>query len=190
MVKWYYYNLSFYYTGPTYGMPDDSEISKEAGSHLLNAETLILKAAKKHKISIRHAYMWPDGSLYKYARFRKQITVDDLRPIFNQEYKVGEEGKTSMVGISSIRLLDHTEYSKITGFELISVKDQFTIKSKKKFIEIYNARTKQREENMEAYHKARDECTVCRPGQMACDGCSVVLEVARMSEKSIVWAVA
>lgn len=67
-----YYDLDFYYPGP-YGDPED----KEANQALQDAKKIISKIADQlaPEISILHAYSWPDGSLFKYARAEEHIDI-------------------------------------------------------------------------------------------------------------------
>jgi len=66
------------YEGPKdNGCPDDSEESEKAQRALTAAENEVDSALKG--LETKHAYSWPDGSLYKYIRIDGPVDISVLR---------------------------------------------------------------------------------------------------------------
>jgi len=74
----HYYQLSFYYPGPTVNIPSDSECSRDASQANFDADDAISLRVKTAKLEMRHAYAWPDGSLYKYIRTPQKTSLEDF----------------------------------------------------------------------------------------------------------------
>jgi hypothetical protein len=68
--------IQFLYDGPTSG-PNPTE---EASRVLDKAESAVERKLNENNIQFRHAYSWPDRSLYKYVKTEK--TVEELNNIF------------------------------------------------------------------------------------------------------------
>jgi hypothetical protein len=56
------YQVQFQYPGP-YGWPEDVDASQA----YFKAEAIVLAALKKLRLEQKHAYGFPDGSMYKYV---------------------------------------------------------------------------------------------------------------------------
>jgi hypothetical protein len=63
---------------------------KKANQQLIKAEKIVEAALKKTKLNFKHAYCYPDGSLYKYVK--TDLTEERLRQVLTnalQGTKVG-----------------------------------------------------------------------------------------------------
>lgn len=71
-----YYNVGFKYVGPRVNIlgDDDDPATLAADKALREAEKMLSDALAAADIDFRHAYAWPDGSLYKFVRTERSQT--------------------------------------------------------------------------------------------------------------------
>lgn len=175
---WHYYLLSFSYNGETVNCgPGDDDLSRDASAACFSAEDRVEQLAKEANLEMCHAYSWPDGSLYKYVRTKKEMTYQDFDDVF-YDMKNLREGKRfihsdgrrvhqPIVSVGECNKVDHKKISQVWPY--ISVEEKFTCDNKS-FMALSDQRNKQREECFATYHKHREECPDCpKPTGFACD---------------------
>ena len=189
-----YYDIEFgYYPGPYCGNPGPDRLSHDASAANIAADELVEQAAEANGIEMMHAYSWPDGSLYKYIRTDKALTLDDLKRIFTitaelerpdpDDAKVKE--KITMRVSPSIREMPLVKAQCIQGGSafFVTLEERFELARKHgedhkahnaALTAIHNAREDELKAipDYTAYDRARDACAICKPGQMACHDCS------------------
>jgi len=79
------YCASFYYPGPYCGVSCEGEAENK---RLHSAEEYVEEQLRNHDIKFRHAYSWPDGSLYKYIQ--SDLELSALREQLLKFLGVGE----------------------------------------------------------------------------------------------------
>jgi hypothetical protein len=62
-----YFNVSFSYQGPTVNIIGEDEFSDRASDAVQKADHIVTDKLKGAGVKFKHAYAWPDGSLYKYV---------------------------------------------------------------------------------------------------------------------------
>lgn len=78
-----YFTVEFYYQGPFANFPDST--THPEMQRLSAAESKAELGLVLNKIQFKHAYSWPDGSLYKYIRteLSEEEMLKKLKDIFN-----------------------------------------------------------------------------------------------------------
>lgn len=171
----HYYLLDFGYQSLNY--PDVKDIKRHPdfelghGSYYLcAAEEYVEELAKKSGLDLRHAYSWPDGSLYKYLRSSQPIELQTLRGMF--------EGRTP----HAIKSPDGVEYrvavylrdartedgSQVSNTELLSLSERWDL-SREDVHKLFMERHALREKCYDTYHRHRDECSKCPPQGLPCE---------------------
>ena len=73
-----YYDVSFIYPGPTSNSIDDTFDESMAN---LDAGRIVMNAGKTLQLNMKHAYGWPDGSLWKFIK--TDLSIDTIRDSLN-----------------------------------------------------------------------------------------------------------
>lgn len=171
----FYFILDFYYDVRM----NDGHLSKsnfgDAESSLANilAGELVVQTLKDNNIEYRHAYAWPDGSLYEYVRLPNN-NASHLRDLFGGYRNVDRDGMSFEVCVQ-LGNISSVDEKKIEKFDQTSVQERFDL-DRGAFLATRKARSDYYEKViMKEYHSARDACSTCRPGNLACESCAAIL---------------
>lgn len=75
----YYYQIEFDYYSSSFHTD-----SREAEEDLYIAEKEVNRILKETKVLFKHAYCWPDGSLYKFVKCTKE-ELEKVKDAFNNQ---------------------------------------------------------------------------------------------------------
>lgn len=93
-IHYHYYLLHFTYDGPRGRGPlggiDDPECSDACMDADLYVENVLERIEEIANIRFLHAYSWPDGSLYKYAKSAVALDMSTFEMIWDEVTK-GDE---------------------------------------------------------------------------------------------------
>jgi hypothetical protein len=172
----HYYSLDFnYHPGPYVGMPGEDEASKKASSAHFAADDLVHQQAKKSQVAIRHAYGWPDGSLYKYVR--TSHSREEIQEIFEVD---PTEGQRITLRVT-VREMPLSDVQRISASGPVTIEERFQFDfndddDRERYNDLVAARYAEEKALQKPYQDARDACEICVPGKMACKACSAVLK--------------
>lgn len=192
---YFYYRLSFWYDGPTSFMPDSStDEGVQAQAANIAADRRVTYLARKAGLEMIHAYAWPDGSLFKTVRTEKEgmarrnahVEFDHqessggtFEAIFSdskpKEVKLSKRRVKILVRLRDVYPVDPYEVSSVN---LVNIKDSFE-RTREEMIELFKCRHAEDNRFFRHYYDTRDGCEACKPGGLACDSCSKLLEAAR-----------
>lgn len=81
------YLIEFHYEGITDGIPSPLPYSRVASKICMSYDRRIEKILTKANLKWRHAYSWPDGSIYKYVEFDGiwDSLLNVLLPLFSNK---------------------------------------------------------------------------------------------------------
>lgn len=154
---YFYYTIGFHYirhlpSGP-FGADDGiSDADKEICSKIL-----------PNDIKLIHAYSWPDGSLYKYARTTKEMLRKDFAAILD-----GELARVAEV-------TSNPEPDTLGPIGYFTMEEKFLPYSNEVGKKLFDERTLIEHNLQKEYMDARHSCKTCEPGKLACDECMIVL---------------
>ena len=81
-----YFIVEFSYTGPRVNIISDNKATDDASDALIAADQLVMdKLQLEQGIQCKHAYSWPDGSLYKYVK--TDLEQEQLTQLLNRVFE-------------------------------------------------------------------------------------------------------
>jgi len=83
-----YFNVSFSYQGPCVNIIGEDEASNRASDACQKADHIVTDTLKGASVRFKHAYAWPDGSLYKYVM--TDLDQPELRQQLNKLFENSE----------------------------------------------------------------------------------------------------
>lgn len=163
-MKYFMLNFSCYSEKPM------EDVYSEGGKR-------ITAIAKEAGIETRHAYSWPDGSLYIYAK----VQTEDQLKVFDDTSELPGNS------ILCIRFQATEEDAlKIREHNLTSLQELYT-KTPTEIHALYMARNDELEKLMQPYDKHREECPRCpKPTGLCCEDGLVVLRECQAAKTTCV----
>lgn len=171
----HYYSLDFHYHSCNWnevkGIKKNPDFELDHGSYfLICAEDYVHDLAEKAGIEMRHAYSWPDGSLYKYIRTPSPVSEEDLKKKFlgSEPRTLTTPEGTSYIVTVSLKRATEEDGHQVHPTEYVSLHERWTL-SREEIHKLYMHRHELREEYYKEYHHHRDTCPDCpRPWGVAC----------------------
>jgi len=163
----HYYMLSFGYAGPT----SNVNISEEASTACADALEKVEKQAKIAELDIRHAYVWPDGSLYKYLRTDGPADYAALKKVFDD-------------GVYLVGIDNQPDYQILGGgIDVLTLEERFAGFDRETTLQLAKERNAEREGFYATYRKARKECETCTAPGLGCKECMKLCREAEETQK-------
>lgn len=169
----HYYLLGFGYYATDYEDTENFNSDFELGHdsyYLIAAEQYVKKLAESHKVDLRHAYSWPDGSLFKYLRSERPLSSWELRDWFRGDephtYQTSETKYQVSVYLSSVVEVDGNT---VHLTEYLSLAERWAL-SREEARKLYQERHQLIERFYDEYRHHRSVCPKCsKPPSLPCE---------------------